>query len=145
MINSLSGIGSYQSLFSTQQTNSTSQAVTSFDDVLQSSAQNSTEATEESEATTLSGASGGGSSSSGTNSEMDLNNDGQVTIDEILRYMEMQQAGNDFEQAASEEGSQQMAQENSNTISLEDFKIQQASKAYKSSQMILSDVTEMFA
>lgn len=144
MIDSLGGIGSYQSLFNTQQTDTTYKTVTSFDDVLQISGQNEAEKSEE-EGALSAGLSAGGGSSSSTNSEMDLNNDGQVTMDEIIRYMEMQmqQAGNDFEQTASEEGSQQMSQNSGNITSLENFKTQQAFKAYQSSQMILSEVTDM--
>lgn len=138
MINSLGAIGSYQSLFSTQTSQTTSQSVTSFDDALQSSA------TSENSETSAAGGSGG-SGATGSKSEMDLNNDGTVTVDEIIKYMEMQQAGTEFEQNAAEEGSQQMSQENNNVANINDFKNQQASKAYSISQNLISDVTDMIS
>lgn len=85
------------------------------------------------------------SSSSNANSEMDLNNDGQVTADEVIRYMQIQMMDEMTEQASSEDGSAQMNQQSQAATGIEDFKNQQAAKAYQNSQKLLSSLTDMIA
>lgn len=89
---------------------------------------------------------GGGSESSGSsssNSEMDLNNDGQVTIDEIMRYTAMQMMEKMKEQMASDEGSQEMSQQDAQNpqqqkVDVESFKTQMAAQAYQMGENLLS-------
>lgn len=78
-------------------------------------------------------------------SEMDLNKDGQVTIDEVVKYMQVQNAQKMSEQMSSEEGSNEMNQQTQKITSLEDYKNQQASKAYASSQSVMDSVTDMIS
>lgn len=52
----------------------------------------------------MGGGSGGGSgSSSGSKSEMDLNGDGQVTSDEVIKYMQMQMMEKMSDQMSSDD------------------------------------------
>ena len=88
----------------------------------------------------------GGSSSkesSSTNSEMDLNKDGTVTIDEIMRYTEMQMMEQMKEQMASDEGSNQMSEKDNDfnqnlKESINDFKTKMATQAYKIGESLIS-------
>ena len=85
---------------------------------------------------------------------MDLNQDGEVTIDEIMRYTEMQMM---------EKMQEQMAEENSNETNFDDnekkandekfdmnsFKTQMAAKAYQMGETLLTTsigaITQSFA
>ena len=100
----------------------------------------------DSQSASVSAASAGGtssssSSSSSANSEMDLNNDGQVTSDEVIRYMQMQMLDKMSEQMSSEDGAFEMGQqgtEKSNGI--EKFQAKQAAGAYQANQDSLIDM-----
>lgn len=78
-------------------------------------------------------------------SEMDLNKDGQVTIDEVVKYMQMQNSEKMSEQMSSEDGSNEMNQQSQKATSIDDYKNQQASKAYASSQAVMESVTDMIS
>ena len=89
----------------------------------------------------------GGNSSSGgssnSNSEMDLNNDGVVTIDEIMRYTEMQMMERMQEEMAQEQSSETMSQDSEKekqqeSFDLNSFKTQMATKAYQAGQDLLT-------
>lgn len=105
--------------------------------------------------TSIGGASGsGGTESSSSNSEMDLNNDGTVTIDEIMQYTAMQMMEQMQDQMASDEGSDQMSQENGQNkqqekFDINTFKTQMASQAYQMGENLLNSsigsVTQSFA
>lgn len=95
-----------------------------------------------------------GGSSSSSNSEMDLNNDGVVTIDEIMRYTEMQMMERMQEQMAEEQSSDAMSHEaekgkQNESFDLNSFKTQMATKAYQMGQDLLTAsigaVTQSFA
>ena len=90
-------------------------------------------------------------SSSSSNSEMDLNNDGVVTIDEIMQYTAMKMAEQMQDQLASDEGADQMGQQNESSqqkSDINDFKTQMAAKAYQAGQGLLTasiaSVTQSF-
>ena len=90
-------------------------------------------------------------SSSSSNSEMDLNNDGVVTIDEIMQYTAMKMAEQMQDQLASDEGADQMGQQNESSqqkSDMNDFKTQMAAKAYQAGQGLLTasiaSVTQSF-
>lgn len=90
-------------------------------------------------------------SSSSSNSEMDLNNDGVVTIDEIMQYTAMKMAEQMQDQLASDEGADQMGQQNElsqQKSDINDFKTQMAAKAYQAGQGLLTasiaSVTQSF-
>lgn len=102
--------------------------------------------------TAMSNGSSAGSSSS--NSEMDLNNDGVVTIDEIMRYTEMQMMERMQEQMAEEQSSDAMTQDGEkgkqqDSFDMSRFKTQMATKAYQMGQDLLTAsigaVTQSFA
>ena len=85
----------------------------------------------------------GGSSSSSQKSEMDLNQDGQVTIDEVIRYTQMQMQEQMKEIVASDVGSEEMSQnENQNArqdkIDLSEFKSKMATQAYQLGETLLN-------
>ena len=103
--------------------------------------------------TAMGGGSSSGSSTS-SNSEMDLNNDGVVTIDEIMRYTEMQMMERMQEQVAEEQSSDAMSHEaekgkQNESFDLNSFKTQMATKAYQMGQDLLTAsigaVTQSFA
>ena len=102
--------------------------------------------------TSMGGSSSANSSSS--NSEMDLNNDGVVTIDEIMRYTEMQMMERMQEQVAEEQGSDILSQDaekgkEQESFDINSFKTQMATKAYQMGQDLLTasigSVTQSFA
>ena len=87
MVGSIGSVSSsmFQYLLLMPSTTESSQNV-SFDNVLSAN-----KVDNQSAADSVSNAGGTSStSSSSANSEMDLNNDGQVTIDEVIRYTQMQ-------------------------------------------------------
>ena len=128
MVSSISGIGAYsasifQSLSASDSAGTT--AGMSFDDMVANGVISNTEDEKASTGITAMGGSSEKeetSSSSGSNSEMDLNNDGQVTMDEIVRYMQMQMADNMSEQMSSEDGSFEMGQQAQQNTGIEEFK-----------------------
>jgi len=69
--------------------------------------------------------------SDSSNSDMDLNKDGQVTSDEVIRYLQMQMVDRMSEELSSEEGVVQMGQQANNLNGLSDFKNKLACSAYK--------------
>ena len=94
------------------------------------------------------------SSSSSTKSEMDLNQDGVITIDEVMQYVAMQMAQEMQEQMASDQGADQMAQDaeqnpQQQKSDIQDFKALQATQAYQMGENILNasigSVTQSFA
>ena len=85
-------------------------------------------------------AAGGSSSSSSSNSEMDLNNDGQVTSDEVIRYMQMQMLDKMSEQMSSEDGAFEMGQQGTLQSGIEEFQTKQAANAYRANQDSLIDM-----
>ena len=90
---------------------------------------------------------GGSSSSSGSNSEMDLNKDGQVTSDEVIKYMQMQMMDRMSEQTCSDDGCFEMGQQASKQAAsgIEEFKSKQAASAYQSVQNSVIDmITDCF-
>ena len=149
MVSSISGIGAYsasifQSLSASDSAGTT--AGMSFDDMVANGVISNTEDEKASTGITAMGGSSEKeetSSSSGSNSEMDLNNDGQVTMDEIVRYMQMQMADNMSEQMSSEDGSFEMGQQAQQNTGIEEFKTRQAANAYQSSQQLMDSVSDM--
>lgn len=85
-------------------------------------------------------AAGGSSSSSSSNSEMDLNNDGQVTSDEVIRYMQMQMLDKMSEQMSSEDGAFEMGQQGTQQSGIAEFQTKQAANAYRANQDSLIDM-----
>ncbi len=138
-----SGILSYNSsLFSSQQA-STSQAL-NFEDMVSNGIISNPETDETSTGVT---SAGGSSSSSGSNSEMDLNKDGQVTSDEVIKYMQMQMMDRMSEQTCSDDGCFEMGQQASKQAAsgIEEFKSKQAASAYQSVQNSVIDmITDCF-
>ena len=93
-------------------------------------------------------------SSSSTKSEMDLNQDGVVTIDEVMQYVSMQMAQQMQEQMAADQGSDEMSQEaeqnnQQQKADVQDFKALQATQAYQIGENMLTAsigaVTQSFA
>lgn len=93
-----------------------------------------------------------GSDSSETYSEMDLNQDGTVTIDEIMRYTEMQMMEKMQEQMTEEAGDEEKSDNknaHSEKFDLDAFKTQMATKSYQMGEALLNTsigaVTQSFA
>lgn len=80
------------------------------------------------------------SSTSNSNSEMDLNKDGQVTSDEIIRYIQMQMTDRVAEELCADEGSSQMEQQAQNHSQLDDYKNKLVKTAYKIGDSMLDKV-----
>lgn len=143
MVGSIGSISSniYQYQLSMPESVQTSQAM-SFDELISSGKIENQEADSQNSVFAMqSGGSGSSSSSSSANSEMDLNNDGQVTIDEVIRYMQMQMVDKMSEQMSSEDGAFEMGQQGSEQNSaIEDFKTKQAAGAYQSVQNSIVDM-----
>ena len=93
-----------------------------------------------------SGSGGGSGSSSGSKSEMDLNGDGQVTSDEVIKYMQMQMMEKMSDQMSSDDGTTMMGQQSQQLNNgIEEFKNKQAASAYQSVQNSLIDmITDSF-
>lgn len=141
----------YLSLQSSSETYSTKQAQ-SFDELLSNGTVSSDEEELSTGITSMGGSAGAEASSS--NSEMDLNHDGTVTIDEIMQYTAMQMMEQMKEQLAAEEGSDQMGQQSGQDsqqqkFDMNNFKTQMASQAYQMGENLLSasigSVTQSFA
>src|SRR5574344_56068 len=157
MVNSISSIGNFQNtLLQSIGSYGSSDSSSIFDSVLSKTQTDTTEASDLSSAddstqtasndsTGVTSMGGGSSSSSQTNSEMDLNKDGPVTMDEIIQYMQMQMLDEMSEEMGSEEGSSHMASQSQNSYDTTAFKTQQAASAYQSGQQLLSSVTDMIS
>ncbi len=128
MVGSIGSVSSsmFQYLLSMPSTTESSQNV-SFDNVLSAN-----KVDNQSAADSVSNAGGTSStSSSSANSEMDLNNDGQVTIDEVIRYTQMQMTDKMSEQMSSEDGAFEMGQQAQSQLNgMEELKNKQAASAY---------------
>lgn len=128
MVGSIGSVSSsmFQYLLSMPSTTESSQNV-SFDNVLSVN-----KVDNQSAADSVSNAGGTSStSSSSANSEMDLNNDGQVTIDEVIRYTQMQMTDKMSEQMSSEDGAFEMGQPAQSQLNgMEELKNKQAASAY---------------
>lgn len=128
MVGSIGSVSSsmFQYLLSMPSTTESSQNV-SFDNMLSGN-----KVDNQSAADSISNAGGASStSSSSANSEMDLNNDGQVTIDEVIRYTQMQMTEKMSEQMSSEDGAFEMGQQAQNQFNgVEELKNKQAASAY---------------
>ena len=146
MVSSVSSIGYFaNSIFdlqSSMQSDKTT-AGRSFDELMTSGAisKNSEDSSSDTISTMMN--SSGSTSNSGSKSEMDLNQDGQVTTDEVIRYMQMQMVNKMSEQTSAENGANEMSQQTQHAQGIEDFKNQQAARAYKSSEQLLNSMTEM--
>lgn len=128
MVGSIGSVSSsmFQYLLSMPSTTESSQNV-SFENVLSAN-----KVDNQSAADSVSNAGGTSStSSSSANSEMDLNNDGQVTIDEVIRYTQMQMTDKMSEQMSSEDGAFEMGQQAQSQLNgMEELKNKQAASAY---------------
>lgn len=154
MVSSVSGIGSFaSSIFQIQSSTETAQTsqAKSFDELVGNGSLKISEDSSSTGITAMGGpsesseSSSSSSSSASANSEMDLNNDGQVTADEVIRYMQMQMMDEMSDQMSSEDGSTEMNQQSQNSMNIDDFKNQQAARAYQNSEKLLSSITDMIA
>ena len=138
MVGSIGSVSSsmFQYLLSMPSTTESSQNV-SFDNVLSAN-----KVDNQSAADSISNAGGTSStSSSSANSEMDLNNDGQVTIDEVIRYTQMQMTDKMSEQMSSEDGAFEMGQQAQSQLNgMEELKNKQAASAYRLNQNSFVDM-----
>ena len=138
MVGSIGSVSSsmFQYLLSMPSTTESSQNV-SFDNMLSGN-----KVDNQSAADSISNAGGASStSSSSANSEMDLNNDGQVTIDEVIRYTQMQMTEKMSEQMSSEDGAFEMGQQAQNQFNgVEELKNKQAASAYRLNQNSFVDM-----
>ena len=138
MVGSIGSVSSsmFQYLLSMPSTTEYSQNV-SFDNMLSGN-----KVDNQSAADSASNAGGASStSSSSANSEMDLNNDGQVTIDEVIRYTQMQMTDKMSEQMSSEDGAFEMGQQAQNQFNgVEELKNKQAASAYRLNQNSFVDM-----
>ena len=152
MVSAVGSIGSYAaSIFQYQGLQSTSNVTTdstaiSFDDMVSHGMIDVNSDDSSSTGVTAMGGGSGGGSSSGSKSEMDLNGDGQVTSDEVIKYMQMQMMEKMSEQMSSDDGTTMMGQQSQQLNNgIEEFKNKQAASAYQSVQNSLIDmITDSF-
>lgn len=152
MVSAVGSIGSYAaSIFQYQGLQSTSNVTTdstaiSFDDMVSNGMIDVNSDDSSSTGVTAMGGGSGGGSSSGSKSEMDLNGDGQVTSDEVIKYMQMQMMEKMSEQMSSHDGTTMMGQQSQQLNNgIEEFKNKQAASAYQSVQNSLIDmITDSF-
>lgn len=152
MVSAVGSIGSYAaSIFQYQGLQSTSNVTTdstaiSFDDMVSNGMIDVSSDDSSSTGVTAMGSGSGGGSSSGSKSEMDLNGDGQVTSDEVIKYMQMQMMEKMSEQMSSDDGTTMMGQQSQQLNNgIEEFKNKQAASAYQSVQNSLIDmITDSF-
>ena len=152
MVSAVGSIGSYAaSIFQYQGLQSTSNVTTdstaiSFDDMVSNGMIDVNSDDSSSTGVTAMGGGSGGGSSSGSKSEMDLNGDGQVTSDEVIKYMQMQMMEKMSEQMSSDDGTTMMGQQSQQLNNgIEEFKNKQAASAYQSVQNSLIDmITDNF-
>ena len=149
MVGSISSIGSYsasifESLMSSDSSKTTSGM--SFEDMVSNGVISNTDNEKFSTGITAAGGSSekdSSDSSRGSKNEMDLNNDGKVTMDEIVRYMQMQMADNMSEQMSSEDGSFEMGQQAQQNTGIEEFKAKQAANAYQAGRQLMDTAVDM--
>ncbi|GEM_PF-1730833 len=147
MVSSIGSIGSFAgAIFQYQGSLATSNASTdstaiSFDDMVSNGMIN----VNEDEGTSAAG-SGASKCSMGSKDEMDLNGDGQVTSDEVIKYMQMQMMEKMSDQMSSDDGTTMMGQQSQQLNNgIEEFKNKQAASAYQSVQNSLIDmITDSF-
>ena len=152
MVSAVGSIGSYAaSIFQYQGLQSTSNVTTdstaiSFDDMVSNGMIDVNSDDSSSTGVTAMGGGSGGGSSSGSKSEMDLNGDGQVTSDEVIKYMQMQMMEKMPEQMSYDDGTTMMGQQSQQLNNgIEEFKNKQAASAYQSVQNSLIDmITDSF-
>ena len=152
MVSAVGSIGSYAaSIFQYQGLQSTSNVTTdstaiSFDDMVSNGMIDVNSDDSSSTGVTAMGGGSGGGSSSGSQSEMDLNGDGQVTSDEVIKYMQMHMMEKMSEQMSSDDGTTMMGQQSQQLNNgIEEFKNKQAASAYQSVQNSLIDmITDSF-
>ncbi|MEI3256134.1 MAG: hypothetical protein V8R83_12715 [Candidatus Gastranaerophilaceae bacterium] len=152
MVSAVGSIGSYAaSIFQYQGLQSTSNVTTdstaiSFDDMVSNGMIDVNSDDSSSTGVTAMGGGSGGGSSSGSKSEMDLNGDGQVTSDEVIKDMQMQMMEKMSEQMSSDDGTTMMGQQSQQLNNgIEEFKNKQAASAYQSVQNSLIDmITDSF-
>ena len=152
MVSAVGSIGSYAaSIFQYQGLQSTSNVTTdstaiSFDDMVSNGMIDVNSDDSSSTGVTAMGGGSGGGSSSGSKSEMDLNGNGQVTSDEVIKYMQMQMMEKMSEQMSSDDGTTMMGQQSQQLNNgIEEFKNKQAASAYQSVQNSLIDmITDSF-
>ena len=152
MVSAVGSIGSYAaSIFQYQGLQSTSNVTTdstaiSFDDMVSNGMIDVNSDDSSSTGVTAMGGGSGGGSSSGSKSELDFNGDGQVTSDEVIKYMQMQMMEKMSEQMSSDDGTTMMGQQSQQLNNgIEEFKNKQAASAYQSVQNSLIDmITDSF-
>ena len=149
-----SDILQYMQISSNATTGSQTVQGTSFEELIGNGRISTQENTQSTGITTMGGLSTSDSSANETYSEMDLNQDGQVTIDEIMRYTEMQMMEKMQEQLADAVGDENKTDENekksqNDKFDMNSFKTQLAAKAYQMGETLLntsiSAVTQNFA
>lgn len=157
MVSSIGSVASsifqqYQGISSDSASVSTKQSL-SFEELVGNGVVENSEKASSDEISSMGGSSKSSDSSS-AKSEMDLNQDGVITIDEVMQYVAMQMAEQMQEQMASDEASDQMSQESEQNTKqqqsdMKDFKIQMASQAYQMGEGLLNAsigaVTQSFA
>ena len=157
MVSSIGAVASsifqqYQGISSDSASVSTKQSL-SFEELVGNGVVENSEKASSNEISAMGGSSKSSDSSS-AKSEMDLNQDGVITIDEVMQYVAMQMVEQMQEQMASDEASDQMSQESEQNTKqqqsdMKDFKIQMASQAYQMGEGLLNAsigaVTQSFA
>ena len=149
MVGSISTIGAYTTgVFESLMSADSSKTSTgmSFEDMVSNGIINNTDSEKHTAGITAAGGvseKDGSDSSSGSKNEMDLNNDGKVTMDEIVRYMQMQMADNMSEQMSSEDGSFEMGQQAQQNTGIEEFKTKQAANAYQAGRQLMDTAVDM--
>ena len=149
MVGSISTIGAYTTgVFESLMSADSSKTSTgmSFEDMVSNGIINNTDSEKHTAGITAAGGvseKDGSDSSSGSKNEMDLNNDGKVTMDEIVRYMQMQMADNISEQMSSEDGSFEMGQQAQQNTGIEEFKTKQAANAYQAGRQLMDTAVDM--
>jgi len=79
--------------------------------------------------------------SGSSNDEMDLNKDGQVTSDEIIKYVQMQVMDRMVEELSSDDGLNLMGQQPHNQTNIQDFKNKIAKTAYNIGEKLIDTTT----
>lgn len=148
MVGAIGSISSsiYQYQLTMPDVTQTSQA-SSFEELVSNGKVENPSAESSSASVSAAGGSSSSEESSNTKSEMDLNNDGQVTIDEVIRYMQMQMLDKMSEQMSSEDGAFEMGQQanQQQTAGIEEFQTKQAESAYRANQdSVIDMITSSF-
>lgn len=85
-------------------------------------------------------ASGGGSSDSDSNNPMDLNGDGKVTIDEMMKYLQKKITDNIEEQIKSALEQFSGSSDSSGETNTHSFNLKNAINAYQTGQNLISSI-----